>query len=470
MNSAFLRSPSGQIILCTAIASLILLPALALQQFSLAIGVVVVLSVAFLLFTHPLYALIAYVMLIPFEELAVFQSLGTPTRLAGILFFATYLFHRRFQINLKAMPLAAWLWLFWITASLIWSPILKWDFYFQAVQLFIATLLIADYISRFPEKIELILNGYTLSAVIIALFGIYNFFIFADTSRFTGETRVSGIEGQGVETFAFSLIPAFLTAFHQVLKSKHKNWLWLNVSLTLLFAIGMILSGTRGSWVATLGAILILYVPRLKLRQYLLIAITVTLGVTVALRIPLVADFFNYRTGDAISSGGTGRLAIWTVAWNMYLNNPVLGIGWRMSEFEMKIQDVEKTHATVIWDFDNGRFTPKTTHNIYLQTLLELGIVGFILFMIWVISLLITPLRNDPTHGDTWLLCLAIFVAILIGGITNPEFHKKYYWLALALPQGLRYYWLLKQKNLQSEYVTNSTPNLLVMNYNLVKD
>ncbi len=446
MNSAFLRSSAGQIILCTAIASLILLPALALQQFSLAIGVVVVLSVAFLLFTHPLYALVAYVMLIPFEELAVFEALGTPTRLAGILFFATYLFHRKFQINLKVMPLAAWLWLFWITASLIWSPILKWDYFFQAVQLFIATLLIADYVSRFPEKIGLILNGYTLSAAVIAIFGIYNFFTYAGTAgRLSFESRVSGIDGQGVETFAFSLIPAFLTAFHRVIKSKHKNWLWLNVSLALLLAIGMILSGTRGSWVATLGAIIILYVPKLKLRQYFLIAITVALGVTIALRVPLVADFFNYRTEDAISSGGTGRLAIWTVSWNMYLENPILGIGWRMSEFEMKLQDVEKTRATIVWDFDNGRFTPKTTHNIYLQTLLELGIVGFIFLIIWMVSLITTPLRNNPNFGDDWLLTLAIFVAMLIGGLTNPEFHKKYYWLALALPQGLRYYWLLQK-------------------------
>jgi O-antigen ligase len=472
MNLAFLRSPAGQTILTTVLAAVLLLPALALHQFNLAVAAILVFSFAFLLFSHPLYALLAYVMLIPFEELAVFEALGTPTRLAGILFFATYMFHRRFQVNLRAMPVAAWLWLLWITASLMWSPILKWDFYFQVIQLFIATLLIADYVSRFPERIGAILNGYTISAAVIACFGIYNFFSLAGASgRFTFESRVSGIEGQGVETFAFSLIPAFLTSFHRVVKPKHRKWLWLNIGLTLLFGIGMVLSGTRGSWVATLGAILILYIPKLKLRQYLLIAITLVLGITISLRVPLIAEFFNFRAGDAISSGGTGRLEIWKVSWQKYLHNPILGIGWRMAEFDLSIQDIENSRSSITWNFDEGRFTPKTTHNIYLQTLLELGIVGFVLLMLWLVYLITTPLQQDASYRDDWLVVLAIFVAMLIGGFTNPEFHKKYYWLALALPQGLRYYWLLKQKNLQAESsVINPTPHTLVMNHNLAKD
>lgn len=210
----------------------------------------------------------------------------------------------------------------------------------------------------------------------------------------------------------------------------------------LLFAIGMILSGTRGAWMATLGAILVVYVPRLKVKQYLIIGIVIALGIMIAIRIPLVAEFINYRTGTAISSGGTGRLAIWQVSWQMYLQNPILGIGWRMAEYSMTLQDFEKSRSDIIWNFDDGRFRPRVTHNIYLQTLLELGIIGFAIYIIWILSLITTPLQRNPTLRNDWLIALAIFTAMLIGGLTNPEFHKKYYWLALALPQGLRYYWI----------------------------
>jgi O-antigen ligase len=441
--TTFFYKPLGFFSLCVVTATAVLLPALYFQQFSLAVAGLIVVSLAFLLFTRPLYALLAYVMLIPFEELAVFAALGTPTRLAGILFFAAYLFHRRFQINLRAMPIVAWLWLGWVTLSLLWSPVINWTFYFQAIQLFLATLLIADYLSRSPRKIALILSGYTVSATIIALLGIYNFFSYAgNVSGFSFESRTSGIQDQGVETFAFSLIPAFLYCFHRLITSKKQRW--LAVSLMCIFAIGMILSGTRGSWVATFGAVIIVYLPRLKTQHYLAIFVTLVLSVVVALQVPLISDFIRYRTSDAISTGGAGRTNIWWVSWQMYTEHPILGIGWRTAEEVMNITHLERVPVSVTWGED--RFRPRVTHNIYLQTLLELGIIGFVIYMVWILSLAFTPVQRDETLRDDWLVALAILVAMLVGGITNPEFHKKYYWFALALSQGLRYYWIL-QKN-----------------------
>jgi O-antigen ligase len=437
------RSPLVQIFLCVSIAAALFVPSLLFQQFALAVVGIIVLGLASVLFTRPLYALLGYVMLIPFEELAVFDALGTPTRLAGILFFAAYLFHRRFQINVRVMPLAAWLWLAWVTASLMWSHRLAWDFYFQTVQLFLATLLIADYLSRNPKNLKYILNGYTISALIIALMGIYNFFGQAgNVSGFSFNSRASGIQNQGVETFAFSLIPAFLTTFHYVITSRRAEVRWLNVMLMVIFAIGMILSGTRGAWVATLGTLVVVYLPRLKPQHYLTIILSIVLGTGIASQVPVIANFFNYRVGSAISSGGEGRITIWLVSWTMFSQHPVTGIGWRMSETFMSLQDFDNTRQNLTWKADFGRFQPRTTHNIYLQTLVELGVVGFILLALWLFPLVTGRVHLNPELRDLWPIALAILMAMLIGGLTNPEFHKKYFWFALALPQGLRYYWL----------------------------
>jgi oligosaccharide repeat unit polymerase len=437
------RSPLVQIALCVLIAAILLVPALLFQQFALAIVGIIVLGLASLLFTRPLYALLGYVMLIPFEELAVFDALGTPTRLAGILFFAAYLFHRRFQINVRVMPLAAWLWLAWVTASLMWSHRLAWDFYFQGVQLFLATLLIADYLSRNPKNLKYILNGYMISALLIAFMGIYNFFgQSGNVSGFSAASRTSGIQNQGVETFAFSLVPGFLVAFHYLITTK-RSWVrLLNIALLVMFALGMILSGTRGSWVATVGALVLVYLPRLKPRHYLTIVISVVLGTGIALQVPVIADFVNYRVGSAVSSGGEGRITIWLVSWNMFMQHPVTGIGWRMSETFMSLQDFDSTRQNLTWEPNFGRFQPRTPHNIYLQNLVELGTIGFVLFMFWLIPLVTGPVHRDPELRDLWLVALAICTAMLVGGLTNPAFAKKYFWLALALPQGLRYYWL----------------------------
>jgi O-antigen ligase len=438
----FSRSPFAHIFYCILIAGTLLVPALLFQRFALAVVGVIVLGVAAILFSRPLYALLGYVMLIPFEELAVFDALGTPTRLAGILFFVAYLFHRRFQINVRVMPLAAWLWLAWVTLSLVWSPVLNWQYFFQTAQLFLATLLIADYVSRSPQKLNAILGSYTFSALIIALLGIYNFVAFSgNVSGFSFESRTSGIEGQGVETFAFSLIPAFLASFHYLINGKTQRQRWLAIFLLLVFATGMIVSGTRGAWVATLGALAVVYLPRLRPRQYLTLFITLALVVGFLSQIPVISEFVRYRAGDAVSSGGSGRVNIWLVSWQMYLQSPVLGIGWRMADRVMDIRHIELVPQNITWDDFRG-FRPRVTHNIYLQTLLELGIIGFVIFMAWIIPLILTSLYQDKELRHLWLLCLAIFAAMLIGGMTNPEFHKKYYWLSLALLHGLRYAWL----------------------------
>lgn len=437
------RSPIVQIFLCVLIAGVLLVPALLFQQFALGIAAVVVLGIVSILFSRPLYALLGYVMLIPFEELAVFDALGTPTRLAGMLFFAAYLFHRRFQINFRVMPLAAWLWLIWVTASLMWSHRLAWDFYFQTVQLFLATLLIADYLSRNPKNLKYILNGYMISALMIAMMGISNFFgQSGNVSGFSFESRTSGIQNQGVETFAFSLIPGFITAFHYIITARRNDVRWLNIAAMLVLALGMILSGTRGSWVATIGALVIVYLPRLQPRQYLTIIISIILGTGIALQIPAISNFVSYRVGSAVSSGGEGRITIWLVSWNMFTQHPVTGIGWRMSETFMSLQDFDSTRQSLTWASDFGRFNPRTTHNIYLQTLVELGVIGFIFFMVWIIPLVTARVHREPELRDLWLVGLAIFIAMLVGGLTNPEFHKKYFWFALALPQGLYYYYL----------------------------
>jgi exopolysaccharide production protein ExoQ len=449
MTANNLRTFISSTSLCIVIASVIFLPALYFSQFTLAVIGLVILILAFLLFARPFYALLAYVLLIPLEQIAVFAVLGTPTRMAGILFLFTYLYHQRFQINLRVIPIAGWFWIFWVTASLIWSPELNWAYYFQIIQAFVSTILIADFVARSPQQLNTILNSYLAVALATAFLGIYNFFSNAgDLTQFSGSSRTEGFEGQGVEHFAFALIPALFTAFHRIVDVKYRHLRWLNVVLILIFSVAVILSGTRGAWMATIGGLLLVYFPRLKSRQIATVSLVIILSVFVASQIPAVVNFAHYRLQDAISSGGTGRTTIWLVSWQMYLEKPIFGIGWRMAEYTMDLSHFNKVPVDITW-FEE-RFRPRVTHNIYLQNLLELGIIGFIFFMAWLFQTLWPLARNDSMLRSERTLVLIILVAILVGGITNPEFHKKYYWFALALAQGIRYYYIkLKSANAQ---------------------
>lgn len=64
----------------------------------------------------------------------------------------------------------------------------------------------------------------------------------------------------------------------------------------------------------------------------------------------------------------TGRSALYSYSWELFLDNPIQGIGWK--EFINRSQGIINS--------DQGSHP----HNIYLQLLTELGLFGFLLFII----------------------------------------------------------------------------------------
>ncbi|MDY5648766.1 MAG: O-antigen ligase family protein, partial [Lachnospiraceae bacterium] len=73
----------------------------------------------------------------------------------------------------------------------------------------------------------------------------------------------------------------------------------------------------------------------------------------------------------------SGREVIYLKAWELFLENPILGTGWYTFP--------ELTSGLLAVDID--------AHNIFLQLLCETGIVGFSIFMIWFIVNLYKTIR-----------------------------------------------------------------------------
>lgn len=419
-------------LVATLLAALIVLPAAYLDSLPLAIAAGVGLGLALLLFSNPLYALIGFVVLVPLEESIVIDGFGTITRLAGILFFASYLFHRRFRLDSRAVPIAAWLWFGWATLSLLWIVEPDMVGYFQLFQLFFMAFLVAELVSREPTYINPVLNWYTASSLIVALLGINNFLAGVSVEGdFNQASRTSAIEGQGVENFAFYLIPAFFTSLHRSLHADKWYYRLLYLALSAVFIVAILLSGTRGAWLAVLGGFLFVVLPRLRPRQWLIFGIGVLFSVIAVLQVPAVAEFVGFRAGNALSSGGAGRTAIWKISTEVFLDHPIKGVGFRNFKEAVSLHDFEDANFDIYLD---KPFVSTVTHNIYLQVAAELGLIGLIFWFIWFYALL-----NVRPGTKEWTLVLAIAVAMLVGGLTNPELNRKYFWLPIGLLMGLRY-------------------------------
>ncbi len=121
--------------------------------------------------------------------------------------------------------------------------------------------------------------------------------------------------------------------------------------------------------------------------------------------------FFALSTADrGIGSGATGRVTAWKATWELFLRNPMLGVGFRAHEHILKVDT--------------------SAHNGYLATLAEVGIIGFLAAMYLVLRGVRLLWANSKeasraySHSILFGLCigyllLAVFERYLIN-VGNP--------------------------------------------------
>lgn len=133
--------------------------------------------------------------------------------------------------------------------------------------------------------------------------------------------------------------------------------------------------------------------------------------------IPLIGRMMT--SVETLLNGGdvtSGRSKLYRHAWELFLQNPIVGIGW--GNYRNTVV------GTVTYE------TPFDVHNIFLQLLCETGIVGFVCFIIPMAYSLIGAIRyfghllneapQDPWRKPLGFSC-AFQIYFLIFGITdNP--------------------------------------------------
>ena len=185
-------------------------------------------------------------------------------------------------------------------------------------------------------------------------------------------------------------------AFYRGIKS------WFIVLPVIALAMGItasFLSGSRGGWVAIPALIILsLWFMRAVLPRKVMLGVGVAVilvpflvylipGSNVAKRIDdTIANIEAYSDSPiespirATSIGG--RFEMWQAAWTIFLDNPVLGVGWGNYQANaQQLVDQGKRHQ---WAANFGH-----SHNEYLSVLVAGGLVGFLALMF----LLLIPLR-----------------------------------------------------------------------------
>ncbi len=161
---------------------------------------------------------------------------------------------------------------------------------------------------------------------------------------------------------------------------------------------------------------------RHKLRALLL----VTVGV-IAL-FALAPRSFWERTGTighyALDASAMGRIRAWETGFRALGDRPVLGVG--------------AGNYVQSWDRyqpRSGREHAYASHNMWLQVLVELGVVGLSLFVAMFLTLLwgLWAARRAPSVGTEARALLASFVALMVCGTTGGYAFNWFFYMVLGL-------------------------------------
>lgn len=176
-----------------------------------------------------------------------------------------------------------------------------------------------------------------------------------------------------------------------------------------VFAIGFVgffLSYTRG---AMLGFLIVLpmifyfYRPKIGKLVATISAILVALMVVISLLGGLTVSRFFI---SATNASNTIRISQYKAAWHAFEEKPLLG--WGPQQLKYYVKDLK-----IKYNLEHQEYYGEHAHNIFLEILANTGIVGLLVFVLWLALWALEVLRGSTLQKQ---LFLPVIFFILVAG------------------------------------------------------
>jgi probable O-glycosylation ligase (exosortase A-associated) len=305
----------------------------------------------------------------------------------------------------------------------------------QMLITFIIYLAIINFVDSYP-KFLVIVNVWIVIHIYLAITGVLK--------------GGRGIGGFLADENDFALVMNMIVpfGFFLALDERIKFRRIFLLSVTAAFVFANVLTFSRGGFVGLTAAGLYCWLrsPRKLISTVALILLTLAI-------IYFAPESYWQRVqtilDESISEQGSGgdRVYSWKVAWNMFLDFPLLGVGsgnfpWNFVNYEPPGGFEERLHG--------GRLA----HSLYFTLLPEVGITGTVLF-IWMLSCSLRDLgfvsaiegkqlgqlRKEHARPPSKYLRLALecsVVGFLVGGIFISVLYYPCFWIWMAMVVSLK--------------------------------
>jgi O-antigen ligase len=275
--------------------------------------------------------------------------------------------------------------LLWVSLSVLWAsdPVNSlseaWPWYLAAIVFLIVATTV-----RTPEHVAMLAAGFVAGAVASVAIGLVAGGLTSSADAIDRATETEGrLQGGGGDPnfLAAGLVPAALLAGALAGGTRR---LMARVALVLavaILAVGLAATQSRaGLLAAGLACLATLVVNRGRARLYAIALISLMVGMGA---IWFTANPEAWHRVTSFDDGGNGRSDLWLVARRMSADHPLAGVG--IGDFPVR----STTYVREPGSLEYVRLIaerPHVVHNMYLQMLVETGVVGLALFLAALLS------------------------------------------------------------------------------------
>lgn len=375
-------------------------------------------------------AVLFFVALIPFD--AQIPS-GASQTLYVDLFFGVLAFpilvemiRRQIRMNYRALVWLPFL-VYSLSTTIGRSNDVKWML--ESALRFAILLIFAEAVSLYGDatRITVLLGWVTVPVVIYGFYqlisgGLGPLYMFMSGTSTDEALDTAGREFLTGRAYGFFTHPNTLGSFGAVMtaallaiagRTDNKATSAKCYALASVAFIGIVSSGSRGALMALGAAIFVLLALSGKKG-----AIRIAVGIVVIIAVFAIANQFDLlpvsRETSIDEFTRESRLAVWGQALLLFLQHPLIGSGW-LNFFSIGV-------------FGDTQFgSVNHAHSWYLNTLVESGVVGFVLLVGPLVWLLIRNMRVARQNQTALIVSVSLTVILVHNAVdvivlSSPQF------------------------------------------------
>jgi O-antigen ligase len=364
------------------------------------------------------WALWCFVFVLPWDALTALPVLGSVPRFVGLVASAVGIVHILARGRVRSL---SWFHVFAVLFVLLAGVSSFWSIDPDAtrarlmtyLQLVVLVWLIWE-IAESPERQRALLQAYVLGAAAAAVVTIYHYSSGIAAGHYV--ERFSAMN-QDPNELGLTIALGLPMAWYVSLSQPHRRFAWMWQLYLPLAITAILLTGSRGAFLAFLVALMMIPATqrRLRLRTKAALYALAVAALLLAVRFGPETSLDRLRTTRADIEAGYfgGRGKIWLAGLEVAWEHPLIGVG--AGAFGAAVEPT----LQFAW----------SSHSVPLAILVEDGIVGLCLFLAMVAAV-IMPLRRLPLLQRRFGIVLALVLAV--GSLSLEWEYRKQFWFILG--------------------------------------